>query len=280
VVIAAPPTGTAALARRLAGTPLLVLLDVDGTLAPIAPRPEAAAVPPETRRIVAALATRPGTYVALVSGRAAADARRLVAVSDVYAIGNHGCEVMAPDGEVTIDPAVAPWRDALAQVARALAPRLAEVRGVLLEDKTWTLSIHYRLAEPGIVPRLRGVVTDIAARYGLPVAEGKKVLEVRPPVAVDKGTAVLALADRLGALGDAASLLYAGDDRTDEDAFRRLRAKAPRAVTVRVLGAADGEAEQTGTARGQAPPTAAEFVVRDTVEMRELLEWVAAVRHA
>ena len=265
-MIAAPVVASPALERRLAGTPLLVLLDVDGTLAPIAPRPEEAAVPPETRRAVAALASRPGTHVALVSGRSAADARRLVAVSNVHAIGNHGCEVMAPDGDVVVDPAVAPYRDALALVARALEPLLAEVPGVLLEDKVWTLSVHYRLADPGIVPRLRGVVADVAARHGLPITEGKKVLEVRPPVTVDKGTAVLALAERIGALGDGASLLYAGDDTTDEDAFRRLRERTPRAVTVRVAGG------------GHAPPTAAEFVVRDPGEMRELLEWIGALR--
>ena len=265
-MIAAPVVASPALERRLSGTPLLVLLDVDGTLAPIAPRPEEAAVPPETRRAVAALASRPGTHVALVSGRSAADARRLVAVSSVHAIGNHGCEVMGPDGDVVVDPAVAPYRDALALVARALEPLLAEVPGVLLEDKVWTLSVHYRLADPGIVPRLRGVVADVAARHGLPITEGKKVLEVRPPVTVDKGTAVLALAERIGALGDGASLLYAGDDTTDEDAFRRLRARTPRAVTVRVA------------AGGSAPATAAEFVVRDPAEMRELLEWVGALR--
>jgi trehalose-phosphatase len=267
-VIAAPPLASPALERRLSGKPLVVLLDVDGTLAPIAPRPEEAAVPPETRRVVAALAARRETHVALVSGRAAADARRLVAVSNVHAIGNHGCEVMAPDGDVLVDPAVAPYRDTLAQVARALEPLVAEVPGVSLEDKTWTLSVHFRLADPGIAPRLRGVVADVAARYGLPVTEGKKVLEVRPPVTVDKGTAVLALAERLGALGDESSVFYAGDDATDEDAFRRLRARSTKAVTVRVA------AEGAGT------PTAAEFVVRDPVEVRELLEWIAALRRA
>ena len=273
----APPVVTPELERRLSGTPLVVLLDVDGTLAPIAPRPEDAAVPPETRKVVAVLASRPGTHVGLVSGRAAADARRLVSVSDVYAIGNHGCEVISPNGELAIDPAVAPYRDALAQVARALAPRLADVAGVLLEDKTWTLSIHYRLADPGIVPRLRGVVADVAARYGLPVTEGKMVLEVRPPVSVDKGTAVLALAARLGATNGTASLLYAGDDRTDEDAFRRLREMLPDAVTVRVASSGRSAKDQQ-----DAPPpeTSAEFVVRDPVEMRELLEWLAAMRRA
>jgi trehalose 6-phosphate phosphatase len=268
------------MARRLAGTPLVVLLDVDGTLAPIAPRPEDAAVPAETRRVVAALAAREEIHVGLVSGRAAADARRLVAVDNVHAIGNHGCEVVSPEGAMTIDPAVAPWRDALAGAAQALAPRLAEVEGVFLEDKTWTLSIHYRLADPDILPRLRGVVTDVAARYGLPVTEGKKVLEVRPPVSVDKGTAVLALAERLGATGDDASLLYAGDDRTDEDAFRRLRERLPRAVTVRVAGRGGGERGEKDRADDARPDTHAEFVVRDPAEMRELLEWLAAVRRA
>src|SRR5687768_15718622 len=81
---------------RLAGTPLVVMLDVDGTLAPIAPVFDQAAVPPETQRAVAALLERAGVHVALVSGRGAAVARRMVGVSNVWVAGNHGFEIQGP----------------------------------------------------------------------------------------------------------------------------------------------------------------------------------------
>lgn len=253
------------LAERLAGTPLVVLLDVDGTLAPIVERHDAATVPVETRRAVAALATRRGVYVALVSGRAAADARRMVSVSGAWVIGNHGYEITGPDGEELVDPEVSSYRGAVAQAARRIAPLVAPVHGVILEDKGWTLTIHYRLAPAGVVPRLRDLVSGVAGQLGLRVTEGKMVLEVRPPARVHKGTAILALGLRLGAFGEGASVIFVGDDVTDEDGFRALRLRSPRAVTVRV-------------AHGTAEPTAAEFAVRDTDDVRAFLEWLLEQR--
>lgn len=250
---------------RLAGSPLVLMLDVDGTLAAIAPRPEEAVVPAETRRVVAALAARPDVAIAIVSGRAAPDARRMVGVANVWVIGNHGAEVISPDGEVSIDPQVEGYQRRMATAARTLEAQLARVPGVVLEDKTWTLSIHYRLADPGVVPRLKGAVEEAAIDNGLRVTHGKMVLEVRPPVSVDKGTAVFSLARALGGLAEDASLLFAGDDRTDEDAFRMLRARDARPVTVRVT--LDPEA-----------PTAAEFTLPDPTAVRQMLEWLAAER--
>ena len=252
--------------RRVRGNPFLVMLDVDGTLAPIVSRPDAAEVPLETQRAVAQLASRDGVHVVLVSGRAAADARRLVRVASVWVIGNHGGEVIAPDGDSTVDARVAPYRAAMAQVARRLRTKAAHVAGVIVEDKTWTLSIHYRLASPAVVPGLRAAIEEAIRDAGLRMTEGKMVFEVRPPVTVHKGTAVLALATRLGGLAPGASLLYAGDDRTDEDAFRELRARAPHAVTIRVGPTGEGE------------PSAAEFFLPDTVAMCELLQALAELR--
>ncbi len=249
---------------RLSGSPFIVMLDVDGTLAPIAPRPEDAGVPPETQRVVASLAARPSVFVALVSGRAAPDARRMVGVSNVWVLGNHGAESITPSGEANVDPLVAPYEVAIAQARATLETLLAPVTGVIVEDKRWTLSVHYRQADQQIVPRLRSTVEGVAVQHGLRVHDGKMVFEVRPPVRVDKGTAVIGLADRLGGLVHGASLLFIGDDRTDEDAFRLLRQRVPHAVTVRV---ADESAE-----------TAAEFLADDPPAVRRFLELVAALR--
>jgi trehalose-phosphatase len=129
------------------------------------------------------------------------------------------------------------------------------------------MSIHYRLAHPRIIPKLVTDVSAIANEFGLRVTQGKEVLELRPPLDIDKGTAALDMAGRLGALGPGASILCAGDDRTDEDAFVALRGAQPLTVTIRVCS--DAATEQS----------AAEYWVKDTVEMREFLEALIALRH-
>jgi trehalose-phosphatase len=247
-------------AERLAGRPLLIMLDVDGTLAPIALLPSLARVPDETRRIVARLAGQPEIAVALVSGRAAHDARRLVAVDGVWTIGNHGAEVMSPGGDVTVEPSIKGYGPAIRAAADALAPLVDAFEDVIVENKSWSLAVHYRAADERLVPELREGVTRVAAEHGLRVADGKKVFEVRPPVSIHKGSAIVRLASSLGALGPSASLLFAGDDATDEDAFRVLRADYPNAVTIHV---------------GDSPDSAAEFRVGGPNEIRELLLSIA-----
>jgi trehalose-phosphatase len=247
-------------AERLAGRPLLIMLDVDGTLAPIALLPSLARVPDETRRIVARLASQPEISVALVSGRAAHDARRLVDVDGVWTIGNHGAEVMSPSGDVAVEPSIMRYGPAIQSAANALAPLVDAFEDVIVENKSWSLAVHYRAADERLVPKLRECVMRVAADHGLRVADGKKVFEVRPPVSIHKGSAVIQLASSLGALGPGASLLFAGDDATDEDAFRVLRSDAPNAVTIHV---------------GDSPDSAAEFRVGGPNEIRELLLFIA-----
>jgi len=247
-------------AARLAGRPLLLLLDIDGTLAPIASHPTLAHVPDNTRRLIAALAATPRVTVVLVSGRAASDAKRLVGVERVWTVGNHGAEIIAPNGDVTVNPEVSRYAESMARTAQTLEPLLSPIPGVIVENKTWTLSVHYRAADERVVPRLRDVVEGVAAQYGLRVAEGKKVLEIRPPVRVDKGTAIERLAQDFDAFSSDASVLFAGDDITDEDAFRFLRQNHPRAVTIHI---------------GESADTAAEFTFPATEQLRALLERLA-----
>lgn len=248
--------------RRLAGDPLLLLLDVDGTLAPIAPRPEYASMPPETRQVLEEFVKSPGALVSILSGRAAGDAFRLVGVDGVWTIGNHGFEVRDPAGDVSVRSDL---RDYEAPIAEAVsrAQKLArETPGVVVEDKHWTASVHYRLAHPSSVPALNASVEQIAKSLGLRLTHGKEVLELRPPVDIDKGIAALALAERLGATTQGGSVFCAGDDRTDEDAFRVLRGAHPDAVTVRV-----------GTEAGRpVDDSVAEFYVDDTRAMLTLLQ--------
>ncbi len=181
-----------------------VLLDVDGTLAPIVERPEDAAVPEETRAEVARLADKYG-LVACVSGRPADDARRLVGLDSIEYVGVHGLEA---------DPAAkqfAPQLEAFAE--RIPWPWTVENKGGV------TLSFHYREAsDEADASRLVDEVAAAAEEVGLVAHRGRKVLEVRPPVTADKGTAVR----RLLTERPVTRALYAGDDTTDLDAFRGL----------------------------------------------------------
>jgi trehalose 6-phosphate phosphatase len=126
--------------------------------------------------------------------------------------------------------------------------------------------VHYRLADRRAVPALLAEVDAIARDLGLRVTPGKELLEVRPPLDIDKGTASLALATSLGALHDAGSILCAGDDRTDEDAFRALQRANPNSVTVSV--------------GPDSSNTVAEFSVPDPDAVRALLEAILELRRA
>ena len=250
---------------RLLGTPLVIMLDVDGTLAPIVSRPEDATVAPATREVLDRLIAMPDVHVILVSGRAASDAYGIVGVEGVWTVGNHGFELVTPTGELETDPDLADQCAAIAQAARELEPIVAAVNGAKLENKRWTLSVHYRLAARDSVPPLRAEVERIALGLRLRMTDGKEIVEVRPVAHVDKGTAVVMLGERLHAFDDTASIVFAGDDRTDEDAFRALRGRSSRAVTIRV--------DESGEAK-----TAAEIRLRDPAAVHEFLEWLAARR--
>jgi len=276
---ALPPTPE--LAQRLGRSPLVVALDIDGTLAPLASTPGAAEIPAETRALLTALAQRRNVHLAFVTGRAAPDGRRLADVPNSWVIGNHGMELIDPAGAVRVNLEVEPYSTRVARAFASLRAEVGDIPGVLLEDKLWTLSIHYRLVDRDRLPELTRIVTKIAAAQRLRLTRGKEVYEMRPQVDVNKGTATLALAKTLGfaaaetsATGAPAtgalvgSLFYAGDDLTDEDAFRLLRERTSDAVTVHV----GPPVTEGGTT------TAAELLVGDTAEMARLLEWIVSIR--
>jgi trehalose 6-phosphate phosphatase len=181
-----------------------VLLDVDGTLAPIVERPEDAAVPEETRAELARLAGR-YELVACISGRPADHARRLVGLDSIEYVGVHGLEA---------DPAAQQFTPQLeAFVERIPWPWTVENKGGV------TLSFHYReAADEDDASRRVDELAAAANEVGLVAHRGRKVLEVRPPVTADKGTAVRRLLDGR----PVTRALYAGDDTTDLDAFRGL----------------------------------------------------------
>jgi trehalose-phosphatase len=272
VAPALPPSPE--LAERLGGSRLYLLLDIDGTLSYIAPSPELASVPVETRAVLADLALNPEVRLVLVTGRAASDGRRLAGVDGAWVLGNHGLERIDPDGAHHVLTMAAEFQPHVQHAAAGLETRLGGIPGVKVENKKWSLSVHYRLVDERSdgIPRVERAAREIAHEQGLRLTSGKKVFELRPPIEVNKGTAVLELLSMLGAPAPpndrgAASVLYAGDDRTDEDAFRVLREHRPNAVTIRV-----------GDPRVDGELTAAEFSLPNPEGTRELLTWLRHVR--
>src|SRR5579884_1868115 len=209
----------------LAVRPRGLFTDVDGTISPIAPTPEAARLLPGVAEL---LERARGAFdlVAAVSGRAAADTRRMVGLPGLTYLGNHGLERLEPEpdgGErVVIVPAAEPYVAAVNATAEALSVALApRYPGLRVEPKGVTASIHVRgTAAPAAAEAAVYTAASAAARaHGLRVTRGKMVVELRPPVDVDKGVAVEEAIRAHGLRG----ALYLGDDRTDVDAFRALR---------------------------------------------------------
>jgi trehalose 6-phosphate phosphatase len=178
-----------------------ILLDVDGTLAPIVGRPGDARVPDETRAELARLAAA-YSLVACVSGRPRSEVEAMLDVDGVAIVGEHGLELA---------PEAAAWTDRIERFAAGV--------DWPAERKPLTVSFHFRRADDEDAARAYlARVAAAAEAEGLVPRWGRKVLEVRPPVAADKGTAVRALVTRAGVR----RALYAGDDTTDIDAFRGL----------------------------------------------------------
>ncbi len=204
--------------RGLIGHPPLgIVSDIDGTLAPIVPRAEDAAITSLCRTLLRDLMGR-GVRVALATGRLLAVARAMVDLEGVAFAVNHGLSLWVGDQEET-PLAVAEYVGRARESKRELAA--LNVPGVFLEDKGPVLAVHYRRAVDERLAReavLDAIAGSPAAR-AFRIHEGRKVIELRPPLDINKGTAVAALVPRLGAR----AVICLGDDVTDIDMFREVR---------------------------------------------------------
>jgi len=239
---------------------LVLFLDYDGTLVPIAPTPDAAVATLDVQAVLRRLRSG-GHEVVIVSGRAASRIQTLVGVDDLVYMGNHGLEVQSGD-QPPVRAAAERLRGQMRALSEAIRARLGDVPGLVVEHKDLSSSVHYRQVDPTQVPRVRQVVSNLVDQYRpwITLLRGKEVLELRPNLPWDKGRAVLWwLEHRFGPQWvDRVLPVYVGDDRTDEDAFGAL---AGRGITVAV--APEG-------------PTAAAYSLRDPAEVLDFLRWLAA----
>lgn len=256
--------------------------DLDGTLSAIVASPEAAIVLPEVRDLLGE-ARDVFDLVAVVSGRPALEAARLVQVPGIVYSGNHGLERVRLEPENIhargsapreVHPDAARYAHAidetLVNIKMALARRFP---GIWIEPKGITGSIHLRaVAEPAAAEEaVFALAQQLGGPRGLRVTRGRRVVELRPPVEANKGTAVADLIHE----HDVSGAIYIGDDQTDLDAFHALRelsaAAGVRSVTVGVLSAeAPEELAASADIRLAREEQVPEFLRRLLAEAREV----------
>jgi len=191
-----------------------LFLDFDGTLSEIAPTPEQARLQPRAAPILSRLAR--SHPLCVLSGRKAAEVARMMDIHRVYYVGVHGMEWL--EEETRTDPEVLAQLPVLDEARDVIKAEIENLDGVIMEDKLVALALHYRLA-PGLEERVIDLAEAVALRLGLETYRGRKVVEVRPHVDIDKGTVLIRLARGWGLK----RALYAGDDLTDVKGFRGLR---------------------------------------------------------
>jgi trehalose 6-phosphate synthase/phosphatase len=213
------------------GREVALFLDFDGTLAPIVDHPGEATIPREIAEALTACAARADTSVTVVSGRALDDLRKRLGPLGVGLAGNHGLQIEAPGLECFEHPDVAHFERQTALLARAL--RKIEAPGAWVEEKGVTLTLHLRAVAPAAREQVVREARKRISGAGFQPRDALCAIEARPPIGWDKGLAVLhILRARYGpAWPREIAVICAGDDETDEDAFRALQ---DLGMTVRV----------------------------------------------
>lgn len=235
-----------------------LFLDFDGTLAPIAPTPDKVKLPQEVRTILGKIKEYDHVFVAIISGRAFEDVKKIINIRGIHYAGNHGLEITGVK-RTSIVPNAAQIVRSIKKISDDLNKVLLTVPGSWVENKSLTASVHYRNVAAMHVPELNRLVGEITARYidnGLvKLKRGIKVIEIQPNIKWDKGAAVKWMQKNI-AYSRAANI-YIGDDDTDEDAFRALNS----AITIKVV-------------RDSKVKTDAQYYVNNPIEVRYFLQWL------
>lgn len=217
-----------------------VFTDLDGTLAEIVDRPGEASIDPRGAAALERIVER-YALTAVISGRRCAEARRIAGVDGLAYVGNHGAERIAAGAS---EPEPVEALEGLAERATRFVERLDAGRldraGISIEDKGPIRALHWRAASDRETAEAEVAEVERAAEAeGLHTHSGRMVLEIRPPVEIDKGIGLRELVERAGP-GTIRNVFYGGDDHTDVDAFAAMsemvaEGEIDRAVAVGVL---------------------------------------------
>ena len=236
----------------------MFLSDYDGTLTPIVERPELANLSPKARKLLQALAHQRRFTVAIISGRALRDLERRVGIRGIIYAGNHGLAIEGP-GMSFVNPVAEEMKLFFRLLHQLLSKALGTIRGVRVEDKGLTLSVHYRMVAEAKADEVENafewVIAPTRSLGKIKTTRGKKVYEVRPAVAWDKGKAIALLLKKYKKGKEKALPIFLGDDLTDEDGFK-------------VINKYDGISIFVGEG---AEDTAARYFLRSPAEVEEFL---------
>ncbi|XP_023173329.2 uncharacterized protein LOC111601111 isoform X1 [Drosophila hydei] len=241
---------------------LAILLDYDGTLAPIADNPNKTKMPVELEAILRRLAKHPQIFMAVISGRALRDVHALVNIDGVTFAGNHGLEIEYPDGsrhDFELPGEIQRNYKAMVDELK----QSVEKHGAWVEDKRVSLTYHYRDTPKQLKDELKHLAIDICQRHGFRPNQAHEAIEAKPPVDWNKGEAALhILKTKFGDdWAQEVRVVFAGDDTTDEDAMRVLQGLG-RSFRI----AADAQIQ-----------TFADFRLPKQDLMTDLLKWISTV---
>lgn len=207
-----------------------IFLDFDGTLSPIASTPQQAFLSSKTKELLKALSKNPRFNTAIISGRALKDIKEKVGLKNIIYVGNHGAQIEGP--KIKFSSMISQRsRIILERIKSGLAKKLSSIRGVILEDKGFSLSLHYRMVDKKDVAQVKTILHEAVIIYlvtnKIKLKTGKMVFEISFPSKWDKGKVVMWLLARQRFAAGKESLvpIYLGDDKTDEDAFKALKNK-------------------------------------------------------
>jgi len=237
-----------------AGRKIALFLDFDGTLVPIQKDPTQCFLSNKIKSQLLLLAGSQCCHLIVLSGRALSDIKKRIGIRKIYYGGNHGLDISGPDLRF-MHPKALTSKLAIEYVRRKLKKEIADIDGAWLENKKFSVSLHFRSVKKEDIQLIKKVFNKVANEFieekRLNVIKGKKVIELIPHVSWNKGNAVLWI---LKQLKDKCMPVYIGDDQTDETAFKALNGKG---VTIRV---------------GKSKKTAANYYLKGHWELSRLLK--------
>lgn len=238
---------------------LVFFLDYDGTLTPIVDRPDYAILDEEMRMTVRALSEK--YTVAIVSGRMREDVQKLVGIQGLFYAGSHGFDINGP-GVSMVHPEVEALIPIINDVIVSLSENLENIPNILIEEKKFSVAVHYRLVDEKYLEKIKEVVNKVVSQNKqLRVMKGKMVFEVLPDIDWDKGKAIQWIMKSLGISWSESLVIYIGDDVTDEYAFRTIRTRGTGILVTEIDN-----------------PSAADFKLNSPLEVKKLFNDVFRIK--
>lgn len=216
---------------------LAVLLDYDGTLTPIAAHPDMAKIPQATKNILEKLSKIPEMFLAIISGRGVTNVKEMVGLNDIIYAGNHGLEVLYPDGSTYNHQLPGDFNSEVKQLIKKLEAEVVK-DGAWIENKGPSLTFHFRAVPEHLQSEIESKALKIMEAGNFRIGKAHCALEIRPKVDWNKGTVALMLLDKQyeNKWKENVKVVFVGDDTTDEDAMKALKGNA---ATFRIAQNAD-----------------------------------------